>query len=865
MNRLNEFLRRLMYLGRRQGLDGVLDEEVQFHIESRAGELQQAGVPRGQALIEARREFGPQSRMLEDSRGAWQIRWLEDLLGDLRYAFRALGRSPGFALAAIFSLALGIGANTTVFSLTAEFLFSRPSARQPERLVYVRLGGNSHAPLPVYRFIRDAHIFDGVAGSYEEAEVNWRNDSDTYRLSIYRVTGNFFDVVGAPVAIGRPMQSGERNVAVLDYGFWQSQLSGDPAILGRKLILDGEPYTVVGVLPHDHHTILGFAFAPAMYLPVNDPNAIVALTARLPDGMPREAAYARLKATAKELDRVLPERDYRRADSVDMDPISGFEHLKSLNMIPFTAFFGMLMLMVGLVLIIACTNVASLLLARASARRQELGIRLAIGAGRGRLIRQLLTESLLLASLGTLAGLGLNLWLTSFMNRIQLPLPIRFQLHMEPDWRLMLYAAAIAIASTLFCGLLPALKATRADLHSDLKLKDAAGGGRRWNMRGALVIGQLTVSILLLSAGFLFLRNLMEATALNPGFDVDRTLWAAMRLVPEKYSDQLKTQALAHTALEALRALPGVEAASIASTVPLNSQRTNFGQIRTDLGKEFRVQYKSNDVGPDYFRSMAIPLIAGREFSTSDRAGAPAVVIINENLARYLFGETSPVGHSIWFQAGDPATIVGVAKNSKYFTLGEVNALAVYSSYAQQQAPGNLDFLIRAESPRAIVKQVTRILAGLDPTAAIETKPMRNALVLALLPSRAGASILGSVGLLGLLLAAIGLYGVLAYTISRRTGEIGLRVALGAEPRSVLWMVFRDSLALVAVGAALGLTIAVIATKPLVMFLVPGLSPADPLALLAAIGLLTAVALAATIGPALRALHVDPMVALRYE
>jgi len=206
-----------------------------------------------------------------------------------------------------------------------------------------------------------------------------------------------------------------------------------------------------------------------------------------------------------------------------------------------------------------------------------------------------------------------------------------------------------------------------------------------------------------------------------------------------------------------------------------------------------------------------------------------------------------------------------VAKNSKYFTLGEVNALAVYSSYAQQQAPGNLDFLIRAESPRALVKPVTRILGGLDPTAAIETKPMRNALVLALLPSRAGASILGSVGLLGLLLAAIGLYGVLAYTISRRTGEIGLRVALGAEPRSVLWMVFKDSLALVAVGAALGLTIAVIATKPLVMFLVPGLSPADPLALLAAIGLLTAVALAATIGPALRALRVDPMVALRYE
>ena len=865
MNRLKEILRRLVYLGRRQNLDLDLDQEVHFHIEARADELEQTGLSRDQAMAQARREFGPEARMREDSRGAWQIRWLEDLISDLRYAFRALRRSPGFALAAIVSLALGIGANTTIFSLTMEFLFSEPSSRQPERLVSIRLGGNSHSPMPVYRFVRDAHIFDGLAGSYEEAEVNWRNGNDTYRLSVYRVTDNFFDVVGIPVAIGRPMQSGERNVAVLDYSFWQNQLSGDSSILGRPLILDGEPHTVVGVLPRDHRTILGFGFAPAIYLPVTDPKSIVALVARLPEGLPRQAAFARLKATCQELDRVLPERDFRRADSIEMDAVAGVERLKSMNMIPFTAFFGLLMVMVGLVLIIACANVASLLLARASSRRQELGIRLAIGAGRGRLVRQLLAESLVLATLGTLAGLALNLWLTGVMNRIQLPLPIRLQLHIAPDWRLLLYAAAIALASTLFCGLLPALKATRADVNSALKLKDAAAGGRRWNMRSALVIGQLTVSILLLSAGFLFLRNLIAATSMNPGFDVDRTLWSAMRLVPEKYPDQRKTQALVTSALDALRALPGVEAAAIARVVPLNNQETNGSEIRTDLGKEVHVMYKNNNVGPDYFRAMAIPMVSGREFLPTDRAGAPPVAIINENFARYAFGDTSPVGHNIRFPTGEPVTIVGVAKNSKYFTLGEVNTLALYSAYAQQPAPDSLHFLVRAASPAALVKPVTRILGDLDRSAAIETKPMRNALVLALLPSRAGAAILGSVGLLGLMLASIGLYGVLAYTISRRIREIGLRVALGAAPRTVLWMVFRDSFVLVAVGMTIGITIAAVVTKPLVMFLVPGLSPADPLAFLSAIALLGAVAVAATIGPALRAVRVDPLVALRYE
>jgi predicted permease len=866
MNRLKELLRRLLYLGRRENLDVVLDQEAEFHIESRADELQHAGLARDKAMAQARREFGSQSRMREESRVAWQIRWLEDLTSDLRYAFRALRRSPGFALAAIFSLALGIGANTTIFSLTMEFLFSVPSARQPERLASIQLAGNSHSPMPMYRFVRDTHTFDGLAGSFEEHQVNWRNGEETSQLGVYWVTDNYFEVVGVPVVIGRPMQPGDRNVAVLNYNFWQSRLAGDPYAVGRTMILDGEPHTVIGVLPRDHRTLLGFGFAPALYVPVHDDKAFVAFVARLPEGMNRQAAFTRLKVIGQELDRNFPNRDFHWTDDIRVDAVAGLERLKSLNMIPFTAFFGVLMVVVGLVLLIACANVASLLLARASSRRQELGIRLAIGAGRGRLVRQLLAESLLLAVLGTLSGLLLNFWLTSLLSRVQLPLPLPFQLHIAPDWRLLAYSAAVAMASALFCGLFPALKATRADLNTALKRQELQSSRRLWNMRNALVAGQLAISTLLLAAGLLFLENLSRSTSMNPGFDVDHTLWASMRLVPAKYTTPEKTQALVNTALDSLRALPGIEAASIAHVVPLNDQQTNFTELQIDGGRQVQVHYKSNNVGPDYFRVMSIPILDGRQFSATDRAGSPEVAIINENFARLLFGNASPAGHRIQYPQGESVSIVGVARNSKYFTLGEENALAMYTPYAQGPGTERLNFMIRAaEFPPGLVKVINRTLGGLDQSAAIETKPMRDALVLALLPSRAGAAILGSIGVLGLLLASIGLYGVLAYTISRRIREIGLRVALGASPRNVLWMVFRDSFLLVAVGITIGLGIAMVATQPLAMFLVPGLSPTDPLTFLAVIALLAAVALAATIGPALRALRVDPMVALRYE
>jgi predicted permease len=856
-------LRKLTYLFKRKKFNSDLDDEIRFHLEMAAAE-------RGEA--QARREFGSTMRMREDTRSAWQIRWMEDLLADLRYAARALRRSPGFTAAAIFSLALGIGANTTIFSLTMEFLFSKPSCRNPETLRSIQIGGSSAAEVRDYRFLRDAHVFVDVAGNFEEAESNWRSGEDTRSLAVMRVTDNFFNMVGIPFAFGRGIQPGERSTVVLSHQFWQRRLAADPNVLGNSLILDGQTYTVVGVLPHDYRTLFGFGFAPELYLPVLREDELVSLVARIPEGMTRAVALGRLKATCKELDKVHRRGENESwANEIRVVPVAGLERLDELGLGPIKEFFGMLMIVVGLVLLIACANVSSLLLARASSRRQELAIRLAIGAARGRIVRQLLAESLLLAVLGTCAGLILNLWLSGVMNRVQLPLPVPIQLLIQPDWRLLLYSAGVAVLSALVTGLMPALKATRTGVSDALKMQQGQVGNRRWTLRDALVVGQLSVSVILLTTGFLFLRNMTKAMSMNPGFDAEHTVWAYVRLVPEKYfpaknSGPEKTLALISNALDELRALPGVENASIARAVPLNDHITQGTRMSTDLDEHpVDVQFNYNFVAPDYFKTMGIPIVEGREFLPSDRKGAPEVVVLNENLARRLFGNRSAAGHTIRW-AGNPVTVAGVAKNSKYFSLGEENPQALYTSYFREGGSiVNLHFLVRTRQPQSVVKEIAQTLGRLDSSAAIEVKPMRDSLGFAFLPSRVGAALLGSMGLLGLALASIGLYGVLAYSVSRRTREIGLRVALGADRGAVLRMVARESFGLLAIGVSIGLSIAVFATRPLAMFLVPELSANDPATFLTVVAVLAAVACVATLGPALRALRVDPMTALRYE
>ena len=871
MKPMKEIIRRLAWLGRRAQFDEELDAEVRFHIETRAEELAAAGTPRAAALAQARREFGSPACMAEETRSAWQFRWLEDLASDLRYAARSFRRNPAFAATAVACLALGIGANTTIFSVAAEVLFSQPSVRDASSLILIRMAGSSHSDLDIYRFVRDANVFPEFAGQNENGEVNWRRNDGADRLFAIHVTGNLFGMAGIPLAMGRGIQPGDTDVAVVSWGFWQSRLGADPNVLGRSMVLDGHPTTIAGVLPRDHRTLAGFGFIPDLYLPLSADTKRVALFARLPEGMTRQIAAARLQSVSQQLDRIHPHEGF--GQEVEVSALAGAGRLDSPEVRTMAAFFAMLMVVVGLVLLIACANVASLLLARASSRAHELAIRLSIGASRGRIVRQLFADSLILAFAGTAAGLALNLVLTRVLSGVRLPVPLPIQFRIEPDWRLLAYAAAVALGSSLVAGLIPAIRGTRAALGAALKHGERQVSRGRWTASNVLVTSQLAVSIVLLCAAFLFLRNLMAASTMNPGFDTGHTVWAYMRLAPEAYPDQAKTRPLIDTAVDNLEKLPGVEAASIARVVPLNDV-LNFGTTAwTDVSPDpLPVHYCLNYVGPDYFKTMRIPIVAGRAFTPADRMGAPPVAILNENLARRLFGSRDPVGHTVRLGGKNPNNstpilIAGVARNSKYFTLGEENMGGLYQPYAQWEGSiVNLHFLIRASgNPQGLIPAVNAALSRLDPTAALETKTIQQSLAFAMVPSRVGAAVLGTMGALGLVLASIGLYGVLLYSVSRRNREIGLRMALGATPRGILRMVLRQSGALAATGIAIGLTLAFFAVRPLAMFLTPEIRTTDLTNFAVVALVLVLVALAATVAPALRATRVDPVVALREE
>ena len=858
---------KIAHLAARGGFDRSLDEELRIHLEMRAEELAQTGQSPEAAAAQARREFGPAARAAEESRAAWRWNRLEDLARDLRYAARALGRDRGFALAAIVSLALGIGVNTTVFSLTAEFLFSEPSVRDARTLVAARIGGGSHAPVREYRFLRDAGVFDGLAGLNEETEVNWRFGDASVRLFGTRVTDNFFTVTGAPVAAGRGFRSGERDVAVATHRFWQSRLNADPVALGRVLMLDGRPHTVVGILPERHRTLTGFGFSPDLYLPVNHDDTLLALYARLPEGMGRRAALEKLRAACVALDQIFPDGNHKWASGISVTSVTGLERLTEDFVLPVSAFFAMLMVAVGLLLLIACVNVAGLLLARGTAREHEFAVRSSIGASRGRLVQQLLAESLMLSIAGAAAGLGLNYLLTRVLNQIGLPIPVPIRLAIEPDWRLLIYASAVAVLSALAAGLLPALKTTRSGPSAMLKRDERQVAAGRGTLRSALVVGQLALSVVVLITAGLFLRNLLRAAALHPGFDIQSTVWAQMRPVPESFPDAERKRALAGRALERLAALPGVESAAAVSVVPLNDNVSRNEGIVTDLSQEeVRTGYAWNAVGPGYFRTMSIPILAGREFAPEDRDGSARAVIVNEAFARRVFGKVHPVGRALRI-GGDPMTVVGVAGNSKYFTMGEDNRPAIYESYFQRGGGrASLHFVLRASGPPAgLVKAVSTALLEVDTASAVEVKPMSRAMAFALLPSRAGAALLGAIGALGLALAAIGFYGMLAYTVSRRFREIGLRAALGAQRHDLLRLALTQGAAILLAGLTIGMFAAAFLTRPLAMFLAPGLRPSDPLTYFAVAIVLIAAGCLASVRPALRAMRIDPFTALRHE
>jgi predicted permease len=813
--------RLLLKLLRRRQLERDLRDEMAFHRELAAA----AGNPV---------PFGNQVSLAEQARDLWRFTFFENLWRDLVYGLRGLRRRPGVTASALLSLALGIGANTAIFSLAVELLLSEPSVTDASSLAYVRLGANSHADRRALAAMTASGLFDGVAGENEETTINWNNGDETRPVFAVATTKNFFSVLGVPVARGRGILPGDPDeVVVLSDRFWRTHYQADETLIGRAINLDGKPYTVVGVLTRTHRTLIGFGLSPDVYVPAFAPDGALAMYARLKPGSSLAQAAAAVGVLGARLDREAP-HDFIKYENGTVSPIAGFSRLVSEEQALIVGvFFLALLVIVGLVLLIACINVAGLLTAQALVREREFSVRLTLGAGRARLLQQLLAESLLLATIGTAAGFLVASGLGVVLSRVAVDLPIPIRVTIAPDWRVVAYAALLAAGCTVACGLVPAWYAVRDSIARGLQRE------RKLYLRRTLVIVQVAVSVIVLTVAVLFARNLFAARSIDPGFDVEHTIRATVNLSPSRYADASTIDDYRHRALVALRAVPGIEAAAAARIVPFNGAITRGMDITlTGTGEKKHITTNWNAVTPEYFSAMSIDLVDGPGFDGAPGA-SPRQVVINRTFADRFLPGVSPVGLTMTGMSGDGASeIVGVVEGTKNLTIGELPQPQLYGLAA---------------------------LRAVEPTAGLSVGTMQSSLGLAFLPSQVGAVLMGAVGGLGLLLVAIGLFGTVAYSVSRRTREIGVRIAVGATRGSVLRLVLNDSLRLLAIGGSIGFAVAWFAIKPLAAFLVPTIASTDASTFAVVFAVMTLTAVAATWSPARRAARIDPIITLKSE
>jgi predicted permease len=873
---------RLRAIARGGDLDSALRGEILVHLDEQTAENVAAGMRPREARAAAVRAFGPVARIEEECRDARRVTFFTNLEQDLRYTLRSLVRQPLLVAAATLSIAVAVSANATIFNLANELLLSTPTTSRPDQLVHIRVDGNSHVSYRQWRDLNESGALAGLAGYQIEADVNFQGRDQSIAMTPLIVTANYFDLLGVPVAMGRAFGTAEAQaerhprVVVISHGFWQNRLGGDPQVVGSTQLFNGQPYTVLGVLPSGLRAFPGYGVAPEVYMPLSrelmpeldvEIASAVQLVGRLHDGQNLDAGRAALNLAVQ---RLAPQYKERKMAGVGrFTPVGGFGQIAEFQEVGL--FFGVLLVGAALILATACANVAGLLLARSTVRRREIAVRVALGAGRGRLVQQLLTEGLWIALLGTGAGLLLMVLWMQLLARISLPIAVPIELHATFDSRAFSYSVILLLLTTVLCGLAPALQATRPSLVPALKQEEIQYTHRRWSLRGFLVIGQVAVALVLVVTAMLFLRNLGRAKVADPGFDTAHTMVAQIGFVEGRYTRESRA-ALLDAAVTRLEALSGIESAAYAQGVPLTmrSGMTTGAPLQVvGRGKPFNARYEVNLVGPGYFKTMGIALDRGREFLRSDQTGAPVVAIINEEFARRYMAGGDPVGQRVVLPMGSgtsyTAEIVGVVANSKHRTIGEAQQPAMYEAFLQRGNRGRLVHLIVRTRPDASpsTHDVQQVLAQMDPTAAIDVQTMRSTLAFAFMPSQVGAALLGVLGVLGLVLAMAGLYAMVAYSVSRRTAEIGIRVALGASPRAVTRLILGDAAVLAVAGILLGSGIAVFVTRPLATFLVSGLGPNDPLTFVGTASLLALVCLAAAWTPARRALSIDPVVALR--
>ncbi len=881
LSRLMAALRALL---RRPEVERESDEELHHHIEQQTEQNIRLGMNPDEARYAARKAFGGVEQAKERSRDARGVRWLEDLWQDLRFGGRMLLKEPGFTLVAVTTLALGIGANTAIFSVVNAVLLRPLPYPEPEQLLLVQqnmlklgmfYGGVSAAEWLDYQAGNEA--FAEIAG-HRLVSLNLTGRGEAQRVQGARISASLFPLLGIQPLVGRAFSTGEdrygqHQVVVLSERLWRRKFGGDAKIVGQTVKLNDNPYTIVGVMPGSlqfPYTGTSFAEAVELWVPlalsdqerggrVNDTN--YGIVGRLKPGVSIAQAQANMAAVAARFQQQHPESYKNNLERSVI--VVGLAEKTVQRVRPFIL---MLLAAVGLVLLASCANIANLQLARAAARRREMAIRSAVGASAHRLVRQLLTENLLLAGLGGGVGLLLAVWAVDLIARFgPEDVPRLQQVRLDP--LVLSFTVLATLLTGILCGLAPSLQAARLDLNDTLKESGGrASRGGEGRLRAALVVFEVAAAFVLLIGGGLLIHSFVRLLRQPPGFDPLGVVIARTALPVARYPKTEQSRVVHQRVLEKMAALPGVRAVAVASNLPLTGETTIGLRLEGDTEGGFKLA-SLTQVSNDYFRAMGISLRQGRVFTAEDREGSPLVAVVNETMARSYWPGQAAIGKRIKWGDRDWMAIIGVVADVKLSSLEAEDKPAVY--LPMFQAPGtrpNAIYVARTTvEPASLIASLRREIRAVDEELAIyDVRTMNQVLAESVAQRRFSTSLLTGFAAAALLLAAVGLYGVTAYAVTQRTQEIGIRMALGAQTDDVLRLVAGQVIKLVALGVVLGLVGALAATR-LLKSLLFGVSATDPLTFAMITLLLTAIGLLACWIPARRATKVDPLVALRTE
>ena len=908
MGWLGELLRRIGALLRRRQLSAELEEEMRLHLELLQEEKVRNGTAPEQARGAARRQFGNTTLMKEESQLAWGWEWLEQFAQDASYGVRTMLRSPGITMVALLSLALGIGANTAIFSLIDALMLRSLPVKSPQELVIFGSGLNNgisdafpNNELYSYPFFREMQrrndVFADVAAASSMLNLVHgmvEGHAAPEPMHIKLVSGSYFPTVGVQALLGRMLSEEDDRVkdahpvAVLNYGWWKQNLGGDASVLGKKLTIGATVFTVVGVAPPEFfgHQV---GESPDMWMPLAMQKEIppgndgytdsmaesLHLIARLRPQVSAARAAANVDVLYPQILRGLPNvpltpENLKKLETMRVELQSlarGFSQLR----VQFSEPLKILMGVVALVLLIACANIANLLLARSTARVRELATRQALGAGRARLVRQLLTESLVLAFAGGALGVGFAVVANRLLLRMISEGSEAVRLNIPLDLRLLLFALGATVATALLFGVMPALRATRIQVTSSLKEgRSPVGMGPRTHLAKLLIVSQVSVSLVLLTGAGLFLRTFVNLARVDTGFNREGVLLIHLDPASAGYRAGDARLNASYEQIEGrLRALPGVHAASFSLFTFDEGTWNNDIWVHGYMNGHQDRDVHHNVVGNDYFEAMGIPVLEGRAFEPRDSASSQRVGIISESVARNLFPEGSPIGRHYGShdpQNADSTEVIGVVKDAKVHSVDEKTEYVDYLSRTQIDFFFLNDLTVRyTGDPGTVVSAIRQSIQDVDRNLQISDVTTMEEQVAGSMPNqRLIAQLSAFFGLVAVFLSCIGIFGLMSYAVTRRTNEIGIRMALGGNRPEILWLVMRESLFLVVTGIAAGIPVTVAGGR-LVSSMLFGVRAADPVSLSAAVALLALVALLAGYLPARRASLVEPMAALRHE